>query len=158
MRGVRIPHDLNGEDQFVLGLSVPRLAALLLGLLAAYTILHVALPAPLQLAAAGVAALTGAAVAWVRPGGRSLIHWAVAAVEFKFGQQMAAAPEGSQRDPEAPTAHDRTLISDRAPRLSVVTYKTPSTATHQASPPPVQHPLQGRQVVPVPGGDPRRGT
>jgi hypothetical protein len=44
MRGVRIPHDLNGEDQFVLGLSVTRLAALLLGLLAAYTILHLTLP------------------------------------------------------------------------------------------------------------------
>jgi MinD-like ATPase involved in chromosome partitioning or flagellar assembly len=152
MRGVRIPHDLNGEDQFVLGLSVPRLAALLLGLLAAYTILHVALPAPLQLAAAGVAALTGAAVAWVRPGGRSLIHWAVAAVEFKFGQQMVAAPEASQRDPKAPTARDRTLTSERAPRLSVVTYKNPSTATHGASPPPPVH-LADDDVIELPEPD-----
>jgi MinD-like ATPase involved in chromosome partitioning or flagellar assembly len=87
MRGVRIPHDLNGEDQFVLGLSVPRLAALLLGLLAAYTILHLSLPAPLQLTAAALAALIGAAVAWVRPEGRSLIHWALAAIEFKFGER-----------------------------------------------------------------------
>jgi hypothetical protein len=75
MRGVRIPHDLNGEDQFVLGLSVTRLAALLLGLLAAYTILHLTLPAPLQLTGAGLAALTGAAIAWIRPEGRwSLAH------------------------------------------------------------------------------------
>src|SRR6202022_1799607 len=92
MRGVRIPHDLNGEDQFVLGLSVPRLAALLLGLLAAYTILHLTLPAPLQLAAAGMATLIGAAVAWVRPEGRSLIHWTLAAIEFKFDQQMSLQP------------------------------------------------------------------
>ena len=114
MRGVRIPHELNGEDQFVLGLSVPRLAALLLGLLAAYTILHLALPAPVQLAAAGMAALTGAVVAWVRPEGRSLIHWVVAAVEFKLGQHAVPDPQPRQRD--------------RAPRLSVVTSATPSAA------------------------------
>ena len=58
MRGVRIPQNLNGEDQFVLGLSVTRLAGFLLGLLAAYTILHLALPAPLQVGGAAVAALT----------------------------------------------------------------------------------------------------
>ncbi len=67
MRGVRIPQNLNGYDQFVLGLSVTRLAALLLGLLAAYTILHLSLPAPLQVGAAAIAALCGAAIAWVRP-------------------------------------------------------------------------------------------
>jgi Mrp family chromosome partitioning ATPase len=132
MRGVRIPHDLNGEDQFVLGLSVTRLAALLLGLLAAYTILHLALPAPLQLAAAGIAALAGAAIAWVRPEGRSLIHWAVAAVEFKFGRQIATDPELSHRtDPKSRTGPDRTLITDRGPRLSVLTSKTQSTPTHE---------------------------
>lgn len=114
MRGVRIPHELNGEDQFVLGLSVPRLAALLLGLLAAYTILHLTLPAPVQLAAAGMAALTGAVVAWVRPEGRSLIDWVVAAVEFKLGQHAVPDPQPRQRD--------------RAPRLSVVTSATPSAA------------------------------
>ncbi len=130
MRGVRIPHDLNGEDQFVLGLSVTRLAALLLGLLAAYTILHLTLPAPLQLAAAGMAALTGAAVAWVRPEGRSLIHWALAAVEFKFGQQIAFDPESRHRmDPEASTLPNSKLISDRGPRLSVVISHTQSTPT-----------------------------
>ena len=132
MRGVRIPHDLNGEDQFVLGLSVTRLAALLLGLLAAYTILHLALPAPLQLAAAGIAALAGAAIAWVRPEGRSLIHWAEAAVEFKFGRQIATDPELSHRtDSKSRTEPDRTLITDRGPRLSVLTSKTHSTPTHE---------------------------
>jgi MinD-like ATPase involved in chromosome partitioning or flagellar assembly len=135
MRGVRIPHDLNGEDQFVLGLSVTRLAALLLGLLAAYTILHLTLPAPLQLAAAGMAALTGAAVAWVRPEGRSLIHWALAAVEFKFGQQIAFDPESRHRmDPKASTLPNRKLINDRGPRLSVVISHTQSTPTPELPP------------------------
>jgi MinD-like ATPase involved in chromosome partitioning or flagellar assembly len=135
MRGVRIPHDLNGEDQFVLGLSVPRLAALLLGLLAAYTILHLTLPVPLQLSAAGMAALIGAAVAWVRPEGRSLIHWALAAVEFKFGQQLSPHLESSQRtERKTRTEHDRKLMSGRGPRLSVITHQTQSTPTHESSP------------------------
>ena len=125
MRGVRIPHDLNGEDRFVLGLSVTRLAALLLGLLAAYTILHLTLPAPLQLGAAGVAALTGAAIAWVRPEGRSLIHWALAAIEFKFGQQIAPDSESGYRaDPNASARPASQPNNDRGPRLSVVTPRT----------------------------------
>jgi MinD-like ATPase involved in chromosome partitioning or flagellar assembly len=123
MRGVRIPHDLNGEDQFVLGLSVTRLAALLLGLLAAYTILHLTLPAPLQLTGAGLAALTGAAIAWIRPEGRSLIHWALAAVEFKFGRQIAPGSESTRR----------------VPHLSVVTPRVQSTPTHEL---PLRTPLQ----------------
>lgn len=40
MSGVRIPHDLNGEDRFILGLSVSRVAVLLFGTLAG---LHVRL-------------------------------------------------------------------------------------------------------------------
>jgi hypothetical protein len=126
MRGVRIPHDLNGEDRFVLGLSVTRLAALLLGLLAAYTILHLSLPATLQLGAAGLAALTGAAIAWVRPEGRSLIHWALAAIAFKFGQQIPPDPKTQP-------------ISDRGPRLSVVAATTRSASGDQLRPPPPQH-------------------
>jgi MinD-like ATPase involved in chromosome partitioning or flagellar assembly len=134
MRGVRIPHDLNGEDQFVLGLSVPRLAALLLGLLAAYTILHLTLPTPLQLAAAATAFLTGAAIAWVRPEGRSLIHWTLAAIEFKFGQQIAPGPGSTARTgPTAPPRPQRKLVGDRGPRLSVVTHNQ-STPTQELPP------------------------
>src|SRR5438477_9895724 len=99
MRGVRIPQNLNGDDQFVLGLSVTRLAALLLGLPAAYTILHLSLPAPLQVGAAAIAALCGAAIAWVRPEGRSLLHCGLAAVDSKFAQNLQ--PE--QRSPPAGT-------------------------------------------------------
>jgi MinD-like ATPase involved in chromosome partitioning or flagellar assembly len=121
MRGVRIPHDLNGEDRFVLGLSVTRLAALLLGLLAAYTILHLSLPGPLQLGAAGLAALIGAAIAWVRPEGRSLVHWALAAIEFRFSPRMASEPE---------SRHDQ-----RSPRLSVIASRPrPTPTTGQLSP------------------------
>src|ERR1700730_2098873 len=134
MRGVRIPHDLNGEDQFVLGLPVPRLAALLLGLLAAYTILHVTLPTPLQLAAAVTAFLTGAAIAWVRPEGRSLIHWMLAAIEFKFSQHLTPALDSSPgTHSTAATRPQRKLVSDWGPRLSVIT-QGQSTPTHELPP------------------------
>jgi pilus assembly protein CpaE len=121
MRGVRIPHDLNGEDQFVLGLSVTRLAALLFGLLAGYTILHLSFFAPLRITAAALTALAGAAVAWIRPEGRSLIHWLLAAIEFKLGTRFAAstgfpnAPEPAD-DASPPRHHAR----PRGPRLRVV--------------------------------------
>jgi MinD-like ATPase involved in chromosome partitioning or flagellar assembly len=116
MRGVRIPHELNGEDQFILGLSVTRLAALALGLLAAYTILHLSLPAPIQLTAATLAAVLGAAIAWIRPEGRSLIHWAVAAIEFKFTEHSTLEPALSGRPDGGP---QRQLQAPR-PRLSLV--------------------------------------
>ena len=120
MRGVRIPQNLNGEDQFVLGLSVTRLAALLLGLLAAYTILHLSLPAPLQVGAAAVAALCGAAIAWVRPAGRSLLHWGLAAIEFRFAQHVQPDPKAGSH-----TAGDQAFAPNgqpkqQQPRLSVV--------------------------------------
>jgi MinD-like ATPase involved in chromosome partitioning or flagellar assembly len=134
MRGVRIPHDLNGEDQFVLGLSVPRLSALLLGLLGAYTILHLALPTPVQLAAAATAFLTGAAIAWVRPEGRSLIHWMLAAIEFKFGQKIAHDSDSTARtESTAPTRARRELLGDGGPRLSIVIHSQ-SNPTHELPP------------------------
>ncbi|MDQ6883674.1 MAG: AAA family ATPase [Candidatus Dormibacteraeota bacterium] len=109
MRGVRIPQDLNGEDQFVFGLSVTRLATLLFGLLAAYAVLHLQLPEPARISIAALLAGLGAAMAWVRPAGRSLGHWALAAVEFhlagSFGERRRTA---GARSP-APS-----------PRLSVV--------------------------------------
>lgn len=131
MRGVRIPHDLNGEDQFVLGLSVSRLAALLLGLLAAYTILHLSLPAPIQLLAATLAALMGAAIAWIRPEGRSLIHWAFAAIEFKFGQQIepVAAPARAVVDRHVQRGPSQ---AQRPPRLSVLAGRPESETTGPA--------------------------
>lgn len=123
MRGVRIPHDLNGEDQFVLGLSVPRLAALFLGLLAAYTILHLSLPAPIQLTAAALAALLGAAIAWIRPEGRSLVHWLLAAIEFKFGEHYTspARPRVEAANDQGRTAAQRETVESKHAGESLAT-------------------------------------
>ena len=129
MRGVRIPHELNGEDQFILGLSVTRLAALALGLLAAYTILHLSLPGPLQLILALGAALLGAAIAWIRPEGRSLIHWALAAIEFKLTQHLADESAVS-RPPSAPSKKGESL----RPRLSLVAENAHSVSSEGPRP------------------------
>jgi len=123
MRGVRIPQDLNGEDQFVLGLSVTRLASLLFGLLVGYTFMHLGLPAPLRISLAVLAVGIGAAATWVRPEGRSLAHWALAAVEF----HMAASFESRGRR--------QTVVesSPTVPRLSVV-----SPASTMKPPPEIE--------------------
>ena len=121
MRGVRIPQDLNGEDQFLLGLSVSRLAALLLGLLGAYTVLHLALPSPIRIGGAAFAAIAGAVVTWVRPAGRSLIHWAIAAIEFKLDTRFAPqndSPSTLVSDQES-TSHTLS-IDGRQPHLQLV--------------------------------------
>lgn len=172
MRGVRIPHDLNGEDQFVLGLSVPRLAALLLGLLAAYTILHLSLPAPLQLTAAALAAIAGAAVAWIRPEGQSLIHWAVAAIEFKFGERYVGHSAVDTGD-RARAGHHRlttngshraetslgpaNAINDaamqaRKPSLQVLTTMTPSSPPSTVA--PTSSTFEGDDIVELPDEPP----
>jgi len=150
MRGVRIPQDLNGEDQFVLGLSVSRLAALLLGLLAAYTILHLSLPAPVQLLAAALAALTGAAIAWIRPEGQSLIHWAFAAIEFKLGERIQPPSTPAQ------VAVDRSLpvsvqVTPLQPRLSVLAGRSDPAAS---VPPPPAEPdaISDSDVIELPDG------
>jgi len=145
MRGVRIPHDVNGEDHFVLGLSVTRLAALLFGLLAAYTILHLSFLAPLRIAAASLAALTGAAVAWVRPEGRSLTHWLLAAIEYKFGGRAESIRPSK---PSEAAAHGSSEPVQQRPaglRLRVVA-STPAT------------PLQTRSTVAQPAGSTAQRT
>jgi len=130
MRGVRIPHELNGDDQFILGLSVTRLAALALGLLAAYTILHLSFPAHLELVAAAGAALAGAAIAWIRPEGRSLVHWALAALEFKLTEHLAAEPAVFR----APDAEPQPPPRSPRPRLSLVAAKAPSVSIERSAP------------------------
>ena len=145
MRGVRIPHELNGEDQFILGLSVTRLAALVLGLLAAYTILHLSLPAPLQLLAATVAALSGAAIAWIRPEGRSLVHWALAAIEFKFAEHFGEVPALSTQHRAGPPQQPQ---SPR-PRLSLVAAGAQRTSSEP--PVPIREPPVEDEVIELPG-------
>jgi len=147
MRGVRIPHELNGEDQFMLGLSVTRLAALALGLLAAYTILHLSLPAPLQLVSAVGVALLGAAIAWIRPEGRSLVHWAMAAIEFKMSEHLTVEPAltgrsgtGSQLKPQSPR-----------PRLSLVARVVRPVSSDLAT--PLDAASVGDDVIELPDSD-----
>lgn len=114
MRGVRIPHDLNGQDRFALGLSVTSLAGLLFGLLAAYTILHLHIALPLRVVFATVVAGAAAALAWLRPEGRSLGHWLMAAIEFKLATEIATPDLRSM---------------DGQPRLSVVDIPDHATAS-----------------------------
>ncbi|MEO6795912.1 MAG: AAA family ATPase [Candidatus Dormibacter sp.] len=115
MRGIRIPQDLDGEDQFVLGLSVTRLSTLLFGLLAAYAILHLALPGLVRGILALLAAGMGAALTWLRPEGRSLGHWALAAIEFHLA-----------RSTDTPTRLSRPRALAGTPKFSVVA-TTPDT-------------------------------
>src|SRR5205823_225754 len=69
------------------------------------------------------------AIAWVRPEGRSLIHWALAAIEFKFGQASdSKSSYGAEADePTYALGHspDRS-INDRGSHLSVVAAHTES--------------------------------
>ncbi|HYM50679.1 MAG TPA: AAA family ATPase [Candidatus Limnocylindrales bacterium] len=96
MRGVRIPHDLNGQDRFVLGLSVGNLAVFLFGLLAAYAVIHLAGPLWLRVIVAFLLVTTTLAIVWVRPEGRSLLHWIAAAVEY--GWSMRSERLSRRRD------------------------------------------------------------
>ncbi|MDQ6709516.1 MAG: AAA family ATPase [Candidatus Dormibacteraeota bacterium] len=121
MRGVRIPQDLNGEDQFVLGLSVTRLATLLFGLLAAYAVLHLTFPSPIRIGLAMLCGGLGAALAWVRPAGRSLGHWALAALEFHLASSLGERPR-----------QKGTAGTTPSPRLSVVA--------------PLRQPVNGSEV------------
>lgn len=85
MGGVRIPHDLNGDDRFILGLSVSRVAVLLFGCLAGYTTWRLPWPLALRLAPALMIWALTAAFVWLRPGGQSLMHWSGAAMEYWLG-------------------------------------------------------------------------
>jgi MinD-like ATPase involved in chromosome partitioning or flagellar assembly len=92
MGGVRIPHDLTGEDRFLLGLGVSRVAILLFGSLAGYTLLRLPWPLGLRLVPALATWATTAAFVWLRPGGQSLTHWVGAAVEYWLSSLGGARP------------------------------------------------------------------
>ena len=134
MRGVRIPQDLNGEDRFVLGLSVTRLATLLFGLLAGYTLMHLGLAGPVRTSLAVIAVASGAAATWLRPEGRSLGHWALAALEF----HLAGSFESRRR-------RKQVSVDLAAPRLSVLPPPAP-----REFPPAVEETLDD-DVLELPG-------
>jgi MinD-like ATPase involved in chromosome partitioning or flagellar assembly len=155
MRGVRIPHDVNGEDQFVLGLSVTRLAALLFGLLVAYTILHLSFFVPLRFAAAALAALAGAALAWIRPEGRSLTHWLLAAIEYKFGSRAAAIRPSMPSTSAAQGSLNRIERHHRSPRFRVVApaIASATSSTPAGQPAPATSERAGSAIQPAYTGE-----
>jgi MinD-like ATPase involved in chromosome partitioning or flagellar assembly len=114
MGGVRIPHDLTGEDRFILGLSVSRVAILLFGSLAGYTLLRLPWPLALRLVPALATWVATAAFVWLRPGGQSLTHWAGAAIEYWFGNL------GRMRPASAPVAALRGDQARPGPKLAVL--------------------------------------
>lgn len=164
MGGVRIPHDLNGEDRFILGLSVSRVAVLLFGSLAGYTMLRLPWPIAFRLPLALLIWAGTAAFIWLRPGGQSLTHWVGAALEYwlgNFGQtsqalplrngthgqvhggpQLAVLSTANAEGPDEPDAHDDDVLelppSRREPTSA-------STIREPVPPSPVY--LGGPQVI-----------
>jgi MinD-like ATPase involved in chromosome partitioning or flagellar assembly len=154
MRGVRIPHDLNGQDRFALGLSVGNLAILLFGLLAAYAVIHVAAPLLLRGFVGTVILAVTLAIVWIRPEGRSLIHWMGAAIAYALSQRtdlrIGKARVASSRLTVLP---DPSVSRVREPADDDAVLELP-TADHEPIPPdlagdepPVPVYLGGPQVI-----------
>ena len=158
MGGVRIPHDLNGEDRFILGLSVSRVAVLLFGTLAGYTALHLPWPVVLRLPPALLIWVVTAAVVWLRPGGQSLLHWAGAATEFwvsslgrppleeskhaRPGPRLAVLPSAPATGPDESAVADDDVLELPSTRQA-----SPSPVAVREPPPPSPVYLGGPQVV-----------
>ncbi len=160
MGGVRIPHDLNGEDRFILGLSVSRVAVLLFGTLAGYTVLRLSWPMPLRLPPALLIWAATAAFVWLRPGGQSLMHWAGAATEFwlgnigqppldrrpeqtRTGPKLAVLPSGSEaRSAASPEADDEVI--ELPPSRQALA--APAVSVREPAPPSPVY-LGGPQVI-----------
>lgn len=156
MRGVRIPHDLNGQDRFALGLSVGNLAILLFGLLAAYAVIHLAGPLLLRGAAAALILALTLAIVWVRPEGRSVIHWIGAAIEYSFSLRASAtapvaAPTSSRLavvPPTSPLDLAGSMADDDSGVLELPTADhEPIPPAVAAAQPPVPVYLGGPQVI-----------
>jgi MinD-like ATPase involved in chromosome partitioning or flagellar assembly len=127
MGGVRIPHDLTGEDRFILGLSVGRVAVLLFGSLAGYTVLRLPWLLVLRLIPALVIwAATGGFV-WLRPGSQSLTHWAGAALEYWLGN-LGKAPRLEAHPP--PSTQERV-----GPKLAVLPGSSETLASEDGDAP-----------------------
>ncbi len=74
----RIPLDVDLEDRLLYGLTPTRLAYLVVGLLASFSLWSTAwAPMPVRAACAVAVSLAGAAAAWGRWRGRALDGWLV---------------------------------------------------------------------------------
>src|SRR5262245_60476576 len=72
----RVPLDVDLEDKLLYGLTPTRLAYLVIGLLAAFSIWSTQwAPSPVRAACAAVTAVVGAVAAWGRWRGRALDSW-----------------------------------------------------------------------------------
>lgn len=159
MGGVRIPHDLNGEDRFVLGLSVSRVAVLLFGTLAGYTVLRLSWPMTLRLPPALLIWAATAAFVWMRPGGQSLMHWAGAATEYwlgnlgqpardpgpdhaRMGPKLAVLPNVPEPGPPVPSDVDDDVLE--LPPSRALT--SPAVSVREPAPPSPVY-LGGPQVI-----------
>jgi MinD-like ATPase involved in chromosome partitioning or flagellar assembly len=167
MGGVRIPHDLTGEDRFILGLSVSRVAVLLFGSLGGYTLLRLPWPLALRLVPALATWAATAAFVWLRPGGQTLTHWAGAAIEYwlanlgrprpapaptptlqagqtRVGPKLAVlSASSSALPPDGPSSTDEDVLELPPGRRE---FESPSTTVREpTSPAPVY--LGGPQVV-----------
>lgn len=82
METVSMNDGLDGRDTVAFGLGASEVGVFVLALLGAYAVLQIGLPGVLRWAVAGALALTGAALAWGRMSGRSLLEWMVLMVRF----------------------------------------------------------------------------
>jgi len=159
MSGVRIPHDLTGEDRFILGLSVGRVAVLLFGTLAGYSVLHLPWPVPLKTPPTLLIWAATAAFVWLRPGGQSLLHWAGAATEYwlssvgrpplgepkqtRDAPRLALVTSPSPTRPDPPITHDDDVLELPPSRRPLET----AAVVVRESPPPSPVYLGGPQVI-----------
>ncbi len=134
MRGVRIPHELNGQDRFLLGLSVTNLGVVLFGLLAAWAVLHLGAPLALRIVAGALIAGSAAALAWIRPEGRSLVHWLLAAIAF-----LSSRPS----EPATTAAPAGRRAASHGPQLSVVSQAMGASAQRAG--------ISDEEIVELPG-------
>ena len=145
----------------MLGLTVPGMAVLLFGFLAAYAALRSGLPLAVRLVAGALLATAAVAGAWIRPGNRSLLHWIQAAIEFKLGERrptrtrpaqsqrtaivsIISAMQGDDIDGETATEPDSDVIELPGTSKSAAEPE-PSNSAHSIEPVPVY--LGGPQVV-----------
>lgn len=99
---------LDGRETVAFGLGAAEVAVFVLALLTAYAALRSGLPGVLEWSLAGLIAGTGAALAWGRVSGRSLLEWTVLLARF-LARNRGRWPGSSGRVPAPPGL--RTLLA-----------------------------------------------
>jgi Flp pilus assembly CpaE family ATPase len=94
MEPVSMNDGLDGRETIAFGLGAAEVGVFVGALLSAYAAVHGGLPGAVGWSCGGVLALTGAALAWGRVSGRSLLEWAVLLVRFLVRTRAGAALAG----------------------------------------------------------------